>query len=1116
MGGDDPHFDMQDYLINWNAGPFGLVLRPDLGSDMPPCVASLLPEQSVAKLSGVRPGDMLISVNGKKTTKLGYEKVVKLLYKESLPVILHFRTPNASRPAPPAHSSVDAQLLTDDRSTRQRALSAAPQPSPAYNTNNNTRSPYPQRIGAPPPQDFDTRSITSGSSRAAPRPDAVAKERKQYTAVWEDGSLGMTFRPYSPRVNVPCVDFIGTRGRGRGMDRVCVNDVLIAINGEKTKALGVERVLRWLLVIEKPVVLRFHSSSNRVVATVSASVSSTSARALESYQPEREPRGGAAAAAPAPSRLQILYEPPAPEPRPRRFTNTAMPQDHEIHSDEPLLAYEFNGNGAAGRTDYAGSVSGRSERNAPELRRQHSAPKTPDTRRPRVFSNGLLASPARFPDDAPAATFEYLSNDRILYDGDAGGRDRRYSNAPSALGRTGATTPPPVPRTSQHKFTSPTPRRPTRDELSHDDAVLIVARSSGKPITACMFGGTPILSIREGSVQAKLLLTFAKACLARETNDEAMEPPPLRRDSSSAERSGRTHSSASVETSGDFTRDFHSSPLPQHQLSPHWQQFHSPQARAAPSPPVGRHHSQQYMGFGFTPEHESPQRTRAVSSDAATTKASPMALPPFRSPAPSRSTHVSSSAAVPPSPSPSPSPSPVVVSPPMAPVVSVAPAPVAQAPQPEPKAPVAVPEPVAPAPVPAPTPEPTAVVAPPRPALELDMRTASEHQVTLAALPLAAESSGDFLSLNDFVVQHDGHVSDRNTTSSLNSASTHVYSLHSDDDILLAIGSQADGAAPSVTSGVTNSENHDESVTNPDDDDNDDDAVEANQDDNDEPPQSEPPRAFDVLDQRVLSSTDINIARQVEDDRRARSDMISLNDLASLMSSTGGIPEAELRQFYDPVQREIDEMTHVERSSLLHPLIAEMYGFLPDLHNVVKDKPVDSLLMKKGMVDEIQDILQSLQMEAQFERHSHQGIGTLPKLGSTTSLDAGSSTSSTVPASPSSRKCCYQCGKPGELADLALEGGRRELYCQDCWEVFFYNEDRLGDSESGASGATPRSFRDSADDAYKYSFHDSSVSRSDMVGPWRYHNNGDSASSIRDSTTTIGSSITDRADEVWL
>ncbi|GAB9469488.1 hypothetical protein Gpo141_00006766 [Globisporangium polare] len=40
--------------------------------------------------------DMLISVDGKKASKLGYEKVVKMLCKERLPIILHFRAPQGS------------------------------------------------------------------------------------------------------------------------------------------------------------------------------------------------------------------------------------------------------------------------------------------------------------------------------------------------------------------------------------------------------------------------------------------------------------------------------------------------------------------------------------------------------------------------------------------------------------------------------------------------------------------------------------------------------------------------------------------------------------------------------------------------------------------------------------------------------------------------------------------------------------------------------------------------------------------------------------------------------------------------------------------------------------
>jgi hypothetical protein len=255
----------------------------------------------------------------------------------------------------------------------------------------------------------------------------------------------------------------------------------------------------------------------------------------------------------------------------------------------------------------------------------------------------------------------------------------------------------------------------------------------------------------------------------------------------------------------------------------------------------------------------------------------------------------------------------------------------------------------------------------------------------------------------------------------------------------------------------------------------------------------------------------------MDEEKPASSDMITLSDLATNTEVKPEESESKTPNVVvNPVQKETEEVKYVERSSLLHPLIAEMYGFLPDLHNIVKDKPVDTLLMKKGVLDEIQDILQSLQMEAQFERHSTLGIGALPSLPPHISDASGS------PPSASTRgKTCYQCGKAGELADLAMEGGRRELYCQDCWELFFFSEDRLQGENDGdsATSATPRSIegRDSADDAYKYSFHDSAASRSDMIGPWRYrHGSGDGVSSIRDSTTTIGSSITDRTDEVWL
>lgn len=1070
MGGDTPHFDMQDYLINWNAGPFGLVLRPELGSDMPPCVAQVLPEQSVAKLSGVRAGDMLISVNGKKTSKLGYEKVVKMLYKERLPVILHFRTPQGSTSrAEPARDNINSTFAMElQPPSRGRAGSMTPSLQ--------QHQPHPHPIQRPPP-DFDSRSTTSTVTRALPRGDPAQRERKQYTAVWENGSLGISFRPYSPRVNVPCVDFIGTRGVGRGMDRVCVNDVLIAINGEKTKALGVERVLRWLLVIEKPVVLRFHSSSNRVAHGQSNSI--------ESYQPEYEPaRGTTASEAP---RLQILYDlPPPPVPqqqqsdgrrsqptdarrlnnpslnsylasahgRPekeRRYTNTALPREH-ISLDSVRSSQQPKGNSRGG--PYRAENDLRVD-TKPELRRHqssntHIAPvpsaeyKQLRAERPRRYSNGSVTNqgmaPQRREERREQPVVSYLSNDRILNEPEVPvprdpelerPRQRRYSNANSIMsnakahhGSNGGVAPsssdrytrgPPAAHTGDHYVPQqqvPVRAVPSRnEELSFDDAVRLVAKSSGKPITEFLFAGVPILTIREGSPQGKLLFTYAKACLAKEKQPAAVDAQRTRSNTTNSAVSSSTSPDVRDAAAGDFTRDV----APQQQ-----------QQRFTTGNTLGRRGSSQFLSYKFT--EESTERTRTPSSDGPAPV--PM-LPPFRGPAAPQNYE----------------PQVVAVVPPLPPMDASTVLPKAE----EPRTPS---DRDAPSSVPSPTP------------------------------------SVDFISLKDFVVQGDGQIADRNTSSSVNSASTQVHSVDSDED-LLAVGSQVvvPPAAPKQNDAAVAPDTNETQIQNL-------------------------QEAF-AFDRRALNNTDISISLTADEEKPASSsDMITLSDLSTNDLVVKSEPKKPIADTV--VQNEIDQVTHMEKSSLLHPLIAEMYSFLPDLHNIVKDKPVDTLLKKKDVLDEIQDILQSLQIEAQFERHSTIGVGTSPSLPHPLDDVAAAAT-----LSPSTRdKKCFQCGKTGELADLALEGGRRELYCQDCWEVFFFSEDRLQEEErDSVTSATPRSLgggRDSADDAYKYSFHDSSVSRSDMIGPWRYLNGGDGASSIRDSTTTIGSSITDRADEVWL
>ncbi|KAE9129581.1 hypothetical protein PF010_g4140, partial [Phytophthora fragariae] len=204
-----------------------------------------------------------------------------------------------------------------------------------------------------------------------------------------------------------------------------------------------------------------------------------------------------------------------------------------------------------------------------------------------------------------------------------------------------------------------------------------------------------------------------------------------------------------------------------------------------------------------------------------------------------------------------------------------------------------------------------------------------------------------------------------------------------------------------------------------------------------------------------------------------------------------------------------EEAEEFEDGALSNPLVNELFRRIPDVREVIKDKPALVVLVKKSMIDEIQEILQSLQMELQFERHSTIALGS-------TAIPLGDSQL----GRNTEGQHCYRCGATGELAELDVAGGQRELFCQECWEMFFFSEDRqspvtrtsktLAPSEAGRLTAD----EDALDEALKYSFHDSSITREDMIHPWRYRMGSDSmSSSIRDSND---SSITDRTDEVWL
>ncbi|RLN97102.1 hypothetical protein BBJ28_00021815, partial [Nothophytophthora sp. Chile5] len=575
------------------------------------------------------------------------------------------------------------------------------------------------------------------------------------------------------------------------------------------------------------------------------------------------------------------------------------------------------------------------------------------------------------------------------------------------------------------------PRLASRDSqasaashLSFDEAADIVARAAGKPAADCEFGGVPLLHIQEGTVQAKLMFIYAKACVAREQDitTDGNHDQPLKSDGDGNNNGGPIKSDGEME-------------IPR-----------------TPGNPLGRKTHAEYLSY-------------TILQDDALTSSAPHGRrdAPASTPMPSMSSPQTKAP---------PSPGPLV-------------------PEPEPSSSIVSED----GSVPPPPAAPTSPVPP----------------------------TEAFISLKDFVVSGDGSLTERRTTSSLNSTVTPDPSA--DGDKL---------PEPHPTTADNSETSHDSAA--------------------EEPAPLEPevahPADEEPTEQSEPLADDDAVSIGSSNERELAASVASLDDLLDLPVKNHNHDDEEHEEFVDDeeheeptgaeetkqkeqeavvtapldmplpqVQEEEAEETEEaeeaekeeeqpEDGALTNPLVDELFRNVPDVREVVKDKPALVVLVKKSMIDEIQEILQSLQMELQFERHSTMGVGSMPSPPRHSRL----STLNTE------GKHCFRCDAVGELAELTLAGGRRELYCQECWELFFFSEDRQSPVAAGKELAPSEASRltadeDALDEALKYSFHDSSVTREDMIHPWRYLQGSDSMSSIRDSATSNNSSITDRTDE---
>ncbi|TDH70767.1 hypothetical protein CCR75_001163 [Bremia lactucae] len=990
---------LQDYLINWNAGPLGVVLQPELGADMPPVVVQLLPQPSVLKMAGVRIGDLLISINGKKTTRLGYHKVVRLLFKECLPMVLHFRSPEIQR----EDSSMD---LIHPRSRSRTSSAIQFKPSLGIQEYNELKSQIDQNstteVQKPKPKSLKDKRKRRTKSEAEEK-----RLRKQYSVVWERCSLGISFRAYNAKVNVPCVDFISPhRGQGRGMERVCVNDVLVAINGEKTKVLGVEKVLRWLHIIEKPVVLRFHASSNRMTC---------------------------------PENTLLPQIPPKDVhrvPRPRRKT---LPQQPEYELSPPRPPRRNNSMDLSFRPDLNHTNEEKNDHDVHDERKivdeKEVGMDTIETEETITQSSKVL----------PTACIQSREDDVVVGDFRQEGLDtkakwrrkdyRLYAeNQSSCLSvlkpRTRSTSRDTCRRQESYQqavrnpmLSAPKQENPTSklDSLTCAKAAHVVAQARGKALEDCEFAGMPLLEIKDGTVQAKLMLIYAKACVAKQ---------------SFVEQSAK-ESQVPVNAATHFTSN-----------------------RA------------QYLSYTILQNDPVDSKEFvSLTTDDGVSSEKQNELVEYNCP-------------------------------------SIL----------EGKSELML--------------EPTEGNGDEsRQCLETVPKE-DERRETLAVSSVT--SVPDFIPLHSFFIQENGKLTERVVVSNPSSANPLMncessekeakdqandtnggFMMNEDErnecDAKETTGMYCNPSCANESEMVTNSASLADSI----------DELEDEHED------------AEVFNADVASATNSH-------ERELAASVASLDDLLDLPFKDPCFKSTAQRDFQDKEtdqkglettnERSIhgreNEHTSLNDSVKLdqvyeeemdqkeiawdNALVKESFQEIRDVHDILKNHLTCHVLVKKKMIDEIQEILQSLQMELHFERHSTIAIGSaaisLPRVDTNRSLVGD---------------CCYRCGFSGELAELEIARGVRELYCEECWELFFYSDEQesslvLETNQNTMIETKPLSTdEDALDEALKYSFHDSMVTREDILNPWRNLQNRDamSPSSSRDSNA---SSITGCASEVWL
>ncbi|KAF1334358.1 hypothetical protein FI667_g1813, partial [Globisporangium splendens] len=244
---DDDNDDEDDaYVITWEGGQLGLIFKANPAGQV--VIRRVNKKGTALGLHYARAGDVLVGLNGISVQGVPFLEIIERLKNPHFPIKLEFE-PMKFAAVPPS------VLAAAAASTMPYAYSASAMskdlPSPTSSagtvevTDQDSSYVYVPRSGEDSSRDADrqTFSATSTTSSAA-----------HYDVVWDEGPLGCGLKH---RNGYPTVKSVNPVGVSPSVAQIGAGDVLIVINGYKTKEIGFKSAIAMLQRAPKPIYLRF-------------------------------------------------------------------------------------------------------------------------------------------------------------------------------------------------------------------------------------------------------------------------------------------------------------------------------------------------------------------------------------------------------------------------------------------------------------------------------------------------------------------------------------------------------------------------------------------------------------------------------------------------------------------------------------------------------------------------------------------------------------------------------------------------------------------------------------------------------------------------------------------